>query len=103
MNISKKETDEKITIILEGRLDKLSSPILDEAMKKELAKKKDIIIDFKNLVYISSAGLRILIASEKELKSIGKTLEIINVNDDIMTILNVTGFIYILNIKGTSK
>lgn len=99
MNISKKETDEKITIILEGRLDKLSSPILDEAMKKELIKKKDIIIDFKNLAYISSAGLRILIASEKELKSIGKTLEIINVNDDIMTILNVTGFIYILNIK----
>ncbi len=100
MNISKNETDEKITIFLEGRLDKLSSPILEEEMKKEVAKKKDIVIDFKNLEYISSAGLRILIASEKELKAIGKTMEIINVNEDVMSILSVTGFIYILNIKG---
>lgn len=100
MNISRNETDEKITIFLEGRLDKLSSPVLEEAMKKELEKKKDIVIDFKNLEYISSAGLRILIANEKELKSIGKTMEIINVNADVMSILNVTGFIYILNIKG---
>ena len=69
-------------------------------MKKELEKKKDLVIDFKNLEYISSAGLRILIASEKELKAIGKNMEIINVNDDVMSILNVTGFIYILNIKG---
>lgn len=100
MNISKNETDEKITIFLEGRLDKLSSPILEEEMKKEVAKKKDIVIDFKNLEYISSAGLRILIASEKELKAIGRTMEIINVNEDVMSILSVTGFIYILNIKG---
>ena len=100
MNISRNETDEKITIFLEGRLDKLSSPVLEEAMKKKLKKKKDIVIDFKNLEYISSAGLRILIANEKELKAIGKTMEIINVNADVMSILNVTGFIYILNIKG---
>ena len=100
MTITKTETDEKITIQLEGRLDKLSSPILEEEMKKELEKKKDLVIDFKNLEYISSAGLRILIASEKELKAIGKNMEIINVNDDVMSILNVTGFIYILNVKG---
>lgn len=100
MNIKKNETDDKITISLEGRLDKLSSPILEEEMKKEIEKKKDIVIDFKDLEYISSAGLRILIASEKELKSMGKTMEIINVNDDVMSILNVTGFIYILNVKG---
>lgn len=100
MTITKKESDDKIIILLEGRLDKLSSPILEEEMKKEIKKKKDITIDFKNLEYISSAGLRILIASEKELKAIGKNMEIINVNDDVMSILNVTGFIYILNIKG---
>ena len=68
-------------------------------MNKEIEKKNNIVIDFKNLEYISSAGLRILIASEKELKTVGKSLEIINVNDDVMNILNVTGFIYILNIK----
>ena len=100
MTITRNETDGKITIQLEGRLDKLSSPVLEEEMNKELEKKKDIVIDFKNLEYISSAGLRILIASEKQLREIGKTLEIINVNDDVMSILNVTGFIYILNVKG---
>ena len=98
MTITKNETDDKITISLEGRLDKLSSPTLEEEMNKEISKKKNIVIDFNNLQYISSAGLRILIASEKQLKEVGKTMEIINVNDDVMNILNVTGFVYILNI-----
>ena len=99
MTITCSENDGKITMLIEGRLDKISSPILEEEMKKQLEKKMDIVIDFKKLEYISSAGLRVLIASEKELKEIGKTLEIINVNDDVMSILSVTGFTYILNIK----
>lgn len=99
MNITRNENDEKITLLLNGRLDKLSSPMLEETINKEIEKKKDIVIDFKNLEYISSAGLRILIAGEKQLKSVGKSMEIINVNDDVMSILKVTGFVYILNIK----
>lgn len=99
MNITKNENDEKITLLLNGRLDKLSSPMLEETINKEIEQKKDIVIDFKNLEYISSAGLRILIAGEKQLKSVGKSMEIINVNDDVMSILKVTGFVYILNIK----
>ena len=99
MTITSSENDGKITMFIEGRLDKISSPVLEEEMKKQLEKKMNIVIDFKKLEYISSAGLRVLIASEKELKEIGKTLEIINVNDDVMSILSVTGFTYILNIK----
>lgn len=99
MTITSSENDGKITMLIEGRLDKISSPVLEEEMKKQIEKKMDIVIDFKKLEYISSAGLRVLIASEKELKEIGKTLEIINVNDDVMSILSVTGFTYILNIK----
>lgn len=100
MTISKTESADSITIAIEGRLDKISSPILDEELKKETVKNKNIVIDLKNLQYISSAGLRILIAHEKQLKAVGKTLEVTNVNADVMNILNVTGFIYILNIKG---
>ena len=100
MTISKNESVDSITIAIEGRLDKISSPMLDEELKKEIEKKKNIVIDLKNLQYISSAGLRILIAYEKQLKAIGKTLEVTNVNADVMNILSVTGFIYILNIKG---
>ena len=99
MNITKTENDEKITVSIEGRLDKISSPTLDEELKKEVAKKKDIVIDCTKLEYISSAGLRILVACEKELKANGKSLQVINVNPDVMSILQVTGFVYILNIK----
>ena len=100
MKITKNENNEKITVSIEGRLDKISSPTLEEELKPEVEKKKDIVIDCANLEYISSAGLRILVACEKQLKTNSKSLQLINVNDDVMTILQVTGFVYILNIKG---
>ena len=99
MNITKNETDDNITITLEGRLDKLSSPVLDDFLKTEVEKNKNIVFDFQDLEYVSSAGLRILVSCEKQLKSINKTMEIINVNNDVMYILKITGFIYMLNIK----
>jgi len=100
MKITKNENNEKITVSIEGRLDKISSPTLEEELKPEVEKNKDIVIDCANLEYISSAGLRILVACEKQLKAKSKSLQLINVNEDVMTILQVTGFVYILNIKG---
>ena len=100
MKIAKNENNEKITVSIEGRLDKISSPTLEEELKPEVEKNKDIVIDCANLEYISSAGLRILVACEKQLKAKSKSLQLINVNEDVMTILQVTGFVYILNIKG---
>lgn len=99
MQIIKNEENDKIVIKLEGRLDKLSSPTMEEEIKPEVEKKKDIVFDLKDLQYISSAGLRILLATEKKVKENGKTMNIINVNNDVMDILTVTGFIYILNIS----
>ena len=68
MNITKNETDDNITITLEGRLDKLSSPVLDDFLKTEVEKNKNIVFDFQDLEYVSSAGLRILVSCEKQLK-----------------------------------
>lgn len=99
MNISKNENDEKIIVAIEGRLDKISSPALEEALKTEVDKKKDIVIDCAKLEYISSAGLRILVACEKQLNSNGKSLQVVHVNADVINILQVTGFVYILNVK----
>ena len=99
MQIIKNEENDKIVIKLEGRLDKLSSPTLELEIKQEIDKKKDIVFDLKDLQYISSAGLRILLATEKKVKENGKTMNITNVNNDVMDILTVTGFIYILNIS----
>ena len=99
MAINKNETNDSITIALSGRLDKLSSPELEKAMKEEVAKKKNIIFDLKDLTYISSAGLRVLLATEKENKVNEKNTTIINVNSDVMDIFVVTGFVYMLDIQ----
>lgn len=99
MTINKNETNDSITIALSGRLDKLSSPELEKAMKEEVAKKKNIIFDLKDLTYISSAGLRVLLATEKENKVNEKNTTIINVNSDVMDIFVVTGFVYMLDIQ----
>lgn len=99
MQIIKNEENDKIVIKLEGRLDKLSSPTMEEEIKPEVEKKKNIVFDLKDLQYISSAGLRILLATEKKVKENGNTMNIINVNNDVMDILTVTGFIYILDIE----
>ena len=99
MTINKNESADNITIALSGRLDKLSSPELEKAMKDEVAKKKNIIFDLKDLTYISSAGLRVLLATEKENKLNEKNTTIINVNSDVMDIFVVTGFVYMLDIQ----
>ncbi len=99
MTINKNETTDNITIALSGRLDKLSSPELEKEMKEVVTKKKDIIFDMKDLTYISSAGLRVLLATEKENKVNEKNTTIINVNSDVMDIFVVTGFVYMLDIQ----
>lgn len=99
MTVNKNESADTITIALSGRLDKLSSPELEKEMKEEISKKKNIIFDMKDLTYISSAGLRVLLATEKENKANGKNTTIINVNSDVMDILVVTGFVYMLDIQ----
>lgn len=99
MTIIKNENNDVIEVFLSGRLDKLSAPELDVSMQGEIAKKKDIIFNFKDLNYISSAGLRVLLATEKAAKANGKKTKIINVSTDVMDIFNVTGFVYMLDIQ----
>lgn len=99
MTITKNETADTITVMLSGRLDKLSSPELDAVMKEEVAKNKNIVFDLKDLTYISSAGLRVMLATEKGAKENDKKTTVINVNPDVMDIFNVTGFTYMLDIQ----
>lgn len=99
MTITKNETNDLITILISGRLDKVSSPQLLEEMKSEVEKGKDIVFDLKDLTYISSAGLRVLLSTTRDVKEKGKKTTIINVNSDVMDIFNITGFTYMLDIK----
>ena len=91
--------EEALTIELTGRLDTVTSTELADAVAKETITESLIVIDFKALEYISSAGLRVLLALKKQFNDEGRELEIHNVNDVIMEVLKVTGFINILTVK----
>ena len=91
--------EEALTIELTGRLDTVTSTELADSVAKETITEPLIVIDFKALEYISSAGLRVLLALKKQFSEDNKEMEIHNVNDVIMEVFKVTGFINILTVK----
>ncbi len=97
MKIDLKKEDKKLTIKLDGKLDTNTSPDLDSKMS-ELEGMEEVVIDMKDLDYISSAGLRVLLSMQKVMNKQGK-MTIINVCDNVMDIFEVTGFSDILTIQ----
>ena len=97
MKIDLKKEDKKLTIKLGGKLDTNTSPELDSKMS-ELEGMEEVIIDMKELDYISSAGLRVLLSMQKVMNKQGK-MTITNVCDNVMDIFEVTGFSDILTIQ----
>ena len=75
--------NDNIVIGIKGRLDTTTSPLLEEKVKETQIDKDLVIIDFKELDYISSAGLRVLLSIKKMIEAQGKKLEIHNVNEVI--------------------
>ena len=98
MNIEKKLEESRLEIILEGRLDTTTSPLLEAELKHSINDVQELIFDFKKLEYLSSSGLRILLSAQKVMNKQG-SMVIKNVNDIIMDIFEVTGFIDILTIE----
>lgn len=98
MEIIKNEEGEKLTVALVGRLDTTTAPSLEAELKKSLDGVKELYLDFKELEYISSAGLRVILAAQKVMSKQGE-MKIINVNSDIMEVFEITGFIDILTIE----
>ena len=97
LNINKSVEDSKVSFALEGRLDTITSPDFENELKGSLDDAKELVIDFANLEYISSAGLRVLLSAHKTMSKQG-SMKIINVNSTIMEIFEVTGFADILDI-----
>ncbi len=84
--------------ILSGRLDTTTAPDLDAALEKVMADLTEIVFDFQNLEYISSAGLRVLLKTQKAMNKKG-SMKVIHVNDTVMEVFEVTGFTDILTIE----
>ena len=88
-----------LVISLQGRLDTVTSVEFTDALAKEEIKEAKVIIDMKELEYISSAGLRALLALKKNLASQNKELEIHNLNPVCQEVFKVTGFNNVLTVK----
>ena len=88
----------KVILKIEGRLDTTTAPELEKAINDEGDTLKNLVLDFNGVNYISSAGLRVLLTAQKKMNIQG-SMELINVNEDVMNILDMTGFADILVIK----
>lgn len=97
MKIDKKLESEKLTISISGRLDTTTAPELEEELKASLDGVTELVIDFSETEYISSAGLRVLLSAQKTMNKQG-SMTVTGVNAVIMEIFEVTGFTDILTI-----
>ena len=99
MNITKEYNQSKLTLTVEGRIDTITSQELDDEIQKEIKNFDYLIIDFTDVEYISSAGLRVLIGTQKKLKPENIPFVIRNVNDNVGEIFRVSGFDQLLTIE----
>ena len=95
MNIAKTSEGTKLTLALEGRLDTTTAPQLEAEVRDALTGVNELVLDFSQLEYLSSAGLRVILAAQKLMNKQGKMV-IHHVNEIIMEVFEVTGFSDIL-------
>ncbi|ONI38015.1 anti-sigma F factor antagonist [Candidatus Epulonipiscium fishelsonii] len=98
MTFEKNLTNSTLQIKLKGRLDATTTPRLEMELNEDLKVIKKLIFDFKDLNYLSSAGLRVILTAQKIMNKQG-SMVIKNVNSTIMEIFESTGFIDILTIE----
>ena len=99
MNIIKNFNENELTIVIEGRIDTITSEDLKKEIDEEINNIDSLTLDFEKVKYISSAGLRVLISTQKKLKAANKHFVIKNVDDEINEIFRMSGFNKLLAIE----
>ena len=98
MTIEIKKTQEETIIEVVGRLDTITAPSLDKAINEDIGDCKNLVLDVKGMEYISSAGLRVLLAAQKKMQKIG-SMKVTGVCEEVMEVFEMTGFADILVIE----
>ena len=98
MNIIKDKNGAQLSIMLEGRLDTNTAPLLEAELKREIGGVEKLVFDFEKLEYLSSAGLRVLLSAQKVMNKQGRMI-VKNVNDEVNEIFEITGFSDFLTIE----
>ena len=100
LNINKIKQDDVIIFELEGRLDTVSAPALQDAVDEEIGDAAAVVFDFKKLEYLSSSGLRILLTTQQIMEDTDRPdVTVQGANADIRGVFAVTGFDNVLNVK----
>ena len=99
LNIKKTVEEAKAVVALEGRLDTVTAPELESDLMGIIEGIDELVLDFAELDYISSAGLRVLLSAQKMMNKKEGAMKIINVKDVIMDIFDMTGFLDILTVE----
>ena len=98
MTIEKKLGNDALTLIVSGRLDTQTAPELEKELDAVITGLKELTFDVTNLEYVSSAGLRVILKAQKAMNLQG-SMKLTGVNDSIMEVFDITGFLDILTIE----
>ena len=98
MTIEIKKHPEETIIEVAGRLDTITAPALDKTISEDIGDTTNLVLDIKGVEYISSAGLRVLLAAQKKMQKIG-SMKVRNVCEEVMEVFEMTGFADILVIE----
>ena len=88
-----------LTVKPVGRLDTITSPVLEKEIQQYISDVNEIIIDFERLEYISSSGMRVLLATEQEMEDRLGSFRVINVNDKVYDIFETVGFLDMVQVN----
>lgn len=99
MKIMVSRGQEKLALRVEGRLDTMTSPQLERELGEGLEKVQELTLDFTSLEYISSAGLRVLLAAHKQMMRQEGRLVVRGANEDVREVFAITGFLDMLHVE----
>ena len=98
MELSSYKSENTVVISITGEIDAVTGPELDHYFKKELSGQKNLIADFSDVDFISSAGLRVLLLTIKETRMVGGDLRLASVSEKVYKVLKISGFIIFMKI-----
>ena len=98
MTIEIKKNNPETIIEVVGRLDTITAPALDKTINEDIGDTKNLVLDIKGMEYISSAGLRVLLAAQKKMQKFG-SMKVTGVCEEVMEVFEMTGFADILVIE----
>lgn len=99
LQINKEAVGEMLTVHITGDLNVKTSPYLEEELTKSIGGVKELVLDFAEVEYISSAGLRVLLAMEKTMRRQQGKMKLLHVNPAVKEIIRLAGFLQVMHIE----